>query len=137
MGRILGIDFGTKRIGLALTDPLRMIASPYDVIQRQSKAADIAAIVRVIDEEKVDALVIGKPYHANGSAGEMVKVVEAFAAEIVAKRPLPVHFVDETYSSIEADELLRQHSKDWRKRKAKVDMVAAQIILRSYLENPT
>ena len=135
MGRILAIDYGEKRVGLALSDPDRMIAVPFELLVRTNLATDIARIVTIIDEQRVDALVAGKPLHSHGAPSEMVQRVETFVTLIVAQRRLPVHWIDEGYTSIEADEILRLHSRDWRKRKAKVDMVAAQIILRVYLES--
>ena len=132
-GRVLGIDYGGKRIGLALSDPMRIIASPHDTLVRTELKADLEQLAAVIDEYEVTALVIGQPNNTDGSAGEMVRRVEAFVAALVELRPLPVHWIDETYTSLEADALLRQQHKDWKSRKAKVDKVAAQLILRTYL----
>ncbi|HGY90999.1 MAG TPA: Holliday junction resolvase RuvX [Planctomycetes bacterium] len=134
-GRVLGIDYGDKRIGLALTDPMRIIASPFRVIHRTELEADLDVLAEIIREEDVVELVMGEPRNTDGTVGPMVERVRRFAAKLVERCPLPLHWVDETYTSLEADQLLRQAHKDWRKRKAKIDMVAAQVILRSFLEN--
>jgi len=134
-GRVLGIDYGDKRIGLALTDPMRIIATPFRVIHRTELEADLDVLAEIIREEEVVELVMGEPRNTDGSAGPMVERVRRFAARLVERCPLPLHWVDETYTSLEADELLRQAHKDWRKRRTKIDMVAAQVILRSFLEN--
>lgn len=135
MGRLLGIDYGEKRIGLALTDPQKIIASPFDVLERRDIAQDLARLEKIIDEEEVEAYVVGKPYHAHGAGGQMVAKVEAFMAQVVARRARPIHWIDERLTSFEAEEVLRLEHKRWQDRKKRIDMVAAQIILRTYLEN--
>lgn len=136
MGRLLGLDYGEKRIGLATTDPLQIIASPREVLHRTTLGADLDFLETFVKEEEVEAFVVGHPLNTDGTRNKMVERVEAFVAKLVLRCPLPVHWVDETYSSQEAEELLRLESHDWRKRKPKIDMVAAQIILRNYLERP-
>lgn len=134
-GRLLGIDYGEKRIGLAMSDPSRIIASPFEVLERREIEKDLAALVRIIDDECVKELVVGRPYHAHGDKGVMVARVEAFVNSLTKLRPLPVHWVDERYTSLEADEILRVEHSRWQDRKKKRDMVAAQIILRTFLES--
>jgi putative holliday junction resolvase len=134
MGRLLGIDYGEKRIGLALSDPLQIIASPFDTIQRTSLAADLDRLAALIDEQEVEALVVGAPLHTHGAESEMGARARLFVAALVERRPRPVHWVDERYSSLEADDLLRSHSRDWRKRKPMLDKMAAQIILRGFMD---
>lgn len=136
MGRLLGLDYGEKRIGIAASDPLQIIASPREVLHRTTIEADIDHIARIVEEDEVEAFVVGCPFNTDGTRSKMVDRVEAFVAELIVRCPIPVHWVDETYSSQEAEELLRMESYDWRKRKPKIDMVAAQIILRNYLERP-
>lgn len=136
MGRVLGIDYGEKRIGLALTDPMRIIASPFETLVRSDLASDLDELAGIIAEQEVEEIVLGSPCNTDGSRGEMVRRVEEFAAKVRERVGLPIHYVDETYTSLEADEILRLEHRDWRKRKAKKDMVAAQIILRTWLESP-
>jgi putative Holliday junction resolvase len=136
MGRLLGLDYGEKRIGIAASDPLQIIASPREVLHRTTIDADIDHIARIVEEDEVEAFVVGCPFNTDGTRNKMVERVEAFVAELTVRCPIPVHWVDETYSSQEAEEILRMESYDWRKRKPKIDMVAAQIILRNYLERP-
>ena len=133
-GRVLGIDYGEKRIGLALSDPMRIIASPFDVLHRQDLESDLAYLTQLIDEQEVVALAVGQPKNTDGTSGEMVDRVERFIVRLTDLRELPVHWIDETYTSIEADSLLRQAHRDWQSRKKKVDKVAAQLILRTFID---
>ena len=135
IGRLLGIDYGEKRVGLALSDPTQTIARPFEVLERTVWERDIARLETIVKEEMVIGFVVGLPRNTDGTDGPMVKKVEDFVARIRERLDLPVYWVDETYTSIEADELLREHSKDWRRRKEKIDMVAAQIILRTWLDS--
>ncbi len=135
MGRLLGIDYGEKRIGLALTDPQKIIARPFELIERKDLAQDLARLEKIVDAEEVEAYVVGRPFHAHGDSGQMVKKVDAFVAALVARRERPVHWVDERLTSFEAEETLRIEHKRWQDRKKKIDMLAAQIILRSFLEH--
>lgn len=135
MGRVLGVDYGEKRIGLALSDPMRIIASPFRTLVRTALDEDLTALAEVVEEQEVEEIVLGLPCNTDGSRGEMVRRVEGFAELVRERTRRPVHFADETYTSLEADEILRQAHRDWRDRKAKKDMVAAQIILRTWLES--
>lgn len=131
---MLGIDYGERRIGLALSDPLRIIATPFDVLERTDLASDLASIAKVIDDEDVHELVVGQPNNTDGTRSDMVARVESFVAKLLEVRSLPVHWVDESFTSLEAEELLRAESRDWRVRKRRIDKVAAQIILRTWLD---
>ncbi len=133
-GRVLGIDYGERRIGLALSDPMRIIGSGHSTYQRESLALDIKYLAELIEREEVVEIVMGLPCHANGDEGDMAQRARAFADALIELCPRPLHFVDETYSSLEADEVLRRKfKKDWRKRKEQVDMIAAQIILTNFI----
>lgn len=133
MGRLLGIDYGERRIGLALSDPMGIIASPHEVLTRTDLQRDLDHLAALVDEEQVEGFVVGLPRNADGSEGEMVERVEVFVAALTGRCDLPVHWVDESYTSIEAENLLREQYRDWRDRKSRIDMVAAQIILRTHL----
>jgi len=135
MGRLLGVDYGEKRIGLALSDPMGIIASPFQVLWRTDLEADIDRFSEVVDEQKVTAFVVGRPRHTDGREGEMVEKAESFVEVLTQRCPLPVHWIDETYTSLEAEELLKEQFSDWRDRKDRIDMVAAQIILRTHLDS--
>lgn len=133
-GRLLGIDYGEKRIGLSLSDPQQIIASGHSTYQRCGLDADIKYLGELIETEEVVEIVMGLPCHANGDEGDMAQRARAFANALSERCPRPIHFVDETYSTLEADEVLRRKfKKDWRKRKEQVDMIAAQIILTNFM----
>ncbi len=134
MNRILALDYGEKRIGVALSDPLGIIATGHSTYVRQSLQEDLTHLAAILEEEDVEEWVIGLPLNADGSEGEMVKKAEAFADALCTFSKKPYAWADETYSSLEADEILREKYKDFKKRKSERDMIAAQIILRHFLE---
>jgi putative Holliday junction resolvase len=134
-GRLLALDYGTRRIGAALSDPLRILARGWGLIEREKEGeAHLDTIRSIIEDEQVTAIVLGLPRNADGSEGPMVTAVRAFGARLEELTGLPVHYSDESYSSLEADEILREKHRDPKKRKAERDVIAAQIILRHYLE---
>ncbi|MEE9395084.1 MAG: Holliday junction resolvase RuvX [Planctomycetota bacterium] len=134
-GRLMGLDYGEKRIGIAMSDPMRILATPSQVLTRTEISRDLAALKALAESEGVTAIVLGLPTNTDGSEGEMVVKVRAFAAQLEEALKLPLHFMDETYSSLEADAMLRTRERDWRKRKAKRDMFAAQVILRAWMDH--
>ncbi len=134
MHRILAIDYGDVRIGIALSDPLGVIATGHSTYRRQGLPSDLEHLTAVMDEEDVQAWVIGLPLNADGSEGEMVDKAEAFARALAEHSGRSFSWADESYSSIEADEILKNKYRDWKKRKSERDMIAAQVILRHFLE---
>lgn len=138
--RVLGIDFGLRRVGLALSDPSGRLARPWRAVERRGDdaalAADLAREVRALaaDEDGLGAVVVGRPARLDGSPNEMTARVEAFAASLGALVPVPVALVDERLSSHEAEARLAERERDWRKRKAKLDAAAAAVILQDYLD---
>jgi putative pre-16S rRNA nuclease len=134
-GRLLGIDFGTVRIGLAVSDPLRITARPHSVLKRSELKADLEALADLVKEEQVQDIVLGLPRNTDGSSGPMVKLVEEFRDALAARLPrTPIHTYDETYSSQDADEMLRARFRDPKKRKAERDAWAAVLILRNWMD---
>ncbi|MCB9833373.1 MAG: Holliday junction resolvase RuvX [Planctomycetes bacterium] len=134
-GRLMALDYGSKRIGVALSDPLRVLARGWGVVPRDPEGeAHFAAIAAIIAEEAVTGLVLGLPRNADGSEGEMVELVRAFGSRLAELTGLELAYCDESFSSLEADEILRQKHRDPKKRKAERDVVAAQIILRHHLD---
>lgn len=138
--RVLGVDFGAKRIGLALSDATGMLASPWQTIEGgaplaaaervRSVAADLAA-----DDDGLEAIVVGLPRRLDGSDNDQTPLVRTFAAEIARLTSLPVVLQDERLSSHEAEARLAVRERDWRKRKARLDAAAAAIILQDYLDH--
>ena len=131
-GRILGIDHGDARIGVALSDPTAMLASPLCVIANTKTALDeIEALVR---EHGVVRIVVGLPRNMNGSYGPAADKVRAFIDTLRERTGLPVFEWDERLSTVSAHNALREAGLDGKKRKGVVDKVAAQIILQNYLD---
>jgi putative holliday junction resolvase len=143
--RYLGVDLGTKRIGLALSEPEGGVVSPLAVIQANvSMKRNAAAIIDVADEYDAGAIVIGLPFNMDGTEGSQAKLSRSLAKaieEIVAAgpdapvgRPLSVHLHDERLTSHAADQRLAERDLTRRGKKARQDAVAAQILLESFLQ---
>lgn len=135
-GRLAGIDYGTDRIGVALCDPARTLASPYENYTRRSEAADARFFRDLVAQERVAGFVVGLPVHLSGRESEKSGEARAFGQWLAATTGVPVRFYDERYTSAQAEELLGDARLTKKKRKARLDMLAAQILLTSYLEAP-
>jgi len=136
-GRILAIDPGGRRVGLALSDPLRIIASPYKTLLVNDTADAVGQIQQVIQQEQVAEIVVGIPLRPGMEKSEQAKRVEAFIAALQAQVTQPVHSIDESYSSVEAEASLHQMGKKVGDDKGAVDRIAAAIILKQYLQEMT
>jgi len=132
-GRILAIDPGGRRVGLALTDPLRIIASPYETLLVQDNDDAIEQIKVIIEKEQVSEIVVGLPLRPGAEKSEQTKRVETFIAKLKAEISQPVFVIDESYSSVEAEESLHQMGRKVGQDKGAVDRIAAAIILKQYL----
>ncbi len=132
--RSLGIDFGSKRIGLALSDPEGRIARPFEVYERRSPLADVRRICLVVIENEVEEVVLGLPLEEDGRRGKAAAAVEGFLADLKSHLDLPVHLLDERYTTREARGALREAGLDARSAGGRVDAVAAALILRTYLD---
>jgi putative Holliday junction resolvase len=138
--RVLGIDYGARRIGLALSDATATLASPWRLLQRPPSDAEtmrmvVAEITALLqDDDGLEAVVVGWPRRLDGSSNKQTPIVETFARALESKVPVPVVLQDERLSSVEAESRLAVEEKDWRKRKAKLDAAAAAIILQDYLD---
>jgi putative pre-16S rRNA nuclease len=131
---VLALDVGKRRIGLAGTDPTGALVLPLEVLKRRSAREDLDHLLGVIDDRKVQVLVVGIPIREDGSEGKIAKDARFFAGKLAALRPaLQIEFHDEAYTTVEAEDRLRKRGMDGRKRKAVVDAVAAQVILESWL----
>lgn len=134
-GAVMALDVGNRRIGVAVTDARRQFVLPRETLERASAEADARALKKVVDEDGVRVIAVGLPINVDGTEGPQAHASRAFAADLTARTGLPCLFVDERYTSIEADEALRERFRDWRDRKARVDRGAAALILRTYLEH--
>ena len=133
MGRILGIDFGTVRIGLALSDPLGMTAQPLEVIERR-RVEPIARIIELIAEHEVQRIVVGQPLRLDGTKGPASEAIEQFVAQLAERTPVPIEMWDERLSTKQAEQVMIAGGARRKTRKGNVDKIAAAVILMSYLE---
>jgi putative Holliday junction resolvase len=132
MGRVLGIDHGDVRIGIAMSDETAFLASPLTTIQSGKSAID--EIVALLIQHDVEKIVIGLPRNMDGSYGPATEKVRAFEEKLKTKTDVPVFEWDERLSTVSAHNALREAGLDGKKRKGVVDKVAAQIILQNYLD---
>lgn len=133
--KLMGIDYGIRRVGVAVTDEQGLAIRGLTTIDRKKNPDLIAAILSLIKQEKPEALVIGLPLDINMAETVMSKEVRSFAEKLQISSGLPVNFVDESYSSKKAAELMRFRKKKMRKDKAAIDRLAACLILQSYRED--
>jgi len=133
--KLMGIDYGIRRVGVAVTDEQGLSIRGLTTIDRKKKPDLIAAILSLIKQEKPEALVIGLPLDINMAETVMSKEVRSFAEKLQISSGLPVNFVDESFSSKKAAELMRFRKKKMRKDKAAIDRLAACLILQSYRED--
>ena len=131
--RYLGLDLGTKTLGLAISDRLGTIASPYKVLRYTNEYILIEELIKIIKEEKVDELVLGLPKNMNGSLGFASERSMNFKKNLEQKINIPIHLVDERLSTVEAEKLLISRDMSREKRKKIIDGMAASIILDTYL----
>ena len=132
--RIMALDVGTKRIGVALSDPLKITAQGLETFQRTTLEKDIAGLWQLIDDHEVSQLVVGLPKNMNGSLGFNAEEVQQFIADLTAERPIEVIWVDERLTTVSAERALLEADVSRAKRKKVVDKMAAVIILQSYLD---
>lgn len=133
-GRVMALDVGSKRIGVALTDTLRLLASPLTTIRAQPREAAFERITTLIGQNEVVELVIGLPISLNGNVGPQAEIVKRFAAELESRIQVPIHFFDERYTSSEAERVMIEMGLKAEQRKARIDEMAASIILRDYID---
>lgn len=132
--RILGLDVGSKRIGVAISDPLGITAQGLDTIQRKNKRQDFAQLARLLEQYEVAEIVVGYPLRLSGTEGIQSGKMQAFAEELRNKFGLPVHLWDERLTSTQANRVLREADLSIKKRSEAVDRIAAVLILQSWME---
>ena len=132
-GRLLGLDLGTKTIGLAISDSNWSIASPVRTIRRSKFTADVEELLDYADKESVSGLVIGLPYNMDGSEGPRAQGTRAFVRNLSIKTDLPILYQDERLSSFEAEQTMLAANVSRAKRAQRIDAIAAGVILRSAL----
>ena len=137
--RVVGFDLGERRIGVAVSDASGTLARPVKTLERGTSDAEAVERIQAIVAElaadgEVETVVVGLPLRLDGSAGPQTLRTNAMVALLAARLAIPVVTQDERLSSREAEERLSLQEKDWRKRKAKLDAVAAAVILQDYLD---
>src|SRR5215469_15881530 len=132
--RVLGMDVGARRIGLAISDPLGITAQGLETLRRKNKRHDLAQVERVIRDYDVKEIVVGLPLRMSGAEGTQAEKIQAFAEDLRQHFKLPVHLWDERLTSVEANRLLRETELSIAKRAKAVDRLAAVLILQGWLE---
>jgi len=130
--RVLGIDFGEVRIGIAISDPAGKLAVPLTTLSRVSDMDAIAQIQAIVRRENIEHLVLGEPRNMDGSIGDAAHRVRSFRRKLQEQIPLPCDLVDETLTSVEARERLLDAGIDPKRVRERIDQVAAQILLEQY-----
>jgi putative holliday junction resolvase len=133
--RILALDLGKRRIGLAVSDPLGITAQGLPNLERKNKRTDLAALDLLVQEWQVGMILMGNPINMGGSEGRQSGWVREFGDAIARRTGLPVEFWDERLTTVEASRVLRQSGIGIEKRAAAVDRLSAVILLQSYLDS--
>lgn len=134
-GRLLGIDYGTVRVGVAISDPSQTIASPLETYTRRNIKHDASYFIDLVKLEKIVGLVVGLPVHMSGDESEKSREAVRFGKWLQQSTERPVIWVDERYTTSMAREMLSHSPLSGKKRKAQLDKLAAQILLATYLES--
>lgn len=142
VGRIIGLDVGERRIGVAVSDLTGMLARPLTTLRTSgfdgnALQVTLAEITRIADDDPLDAVVVGLPRRLDGSPNAMTPRVERFAERLRARVAVAVILQDERLTSVEAESRLAEREKNWRARKEQLDAAAAAIILQDYLDTRT
>lgn len=134
-GRLAGIDYGTVRIGVAVTDPDQRLASPLEIYARRGLAADAAWFQRLVAEERLVGFVVGLPVHTTGQESQKSQESRQFAKWLTELTGLPVRLFDERFTTANAEALLLDAGLTRKRRKERLDKLAAQILLMAYLDS--
>ena len=132
-GRVLGLDLGEARIGVAISDPDRAVALPAGTIRATGGIDDLKAVARMVSDTSAVEVVVGHPLSLSGDAGEAARKAEEFAGGLRLLLKVPVHLQDERLSTVEAERGLKAAGAHGRRRRAAVDQSAASLILETYL----
>ena len=132
--RILGLDIGDSRIGVALSDPQGILASPLTIINREDDSAALKAITDIISQRQVSQVIVGLPRSMDGSIGEQAEKVKAFTQKLSSHTEVPVDFRDERLTTLSAKRLMQAVNTKKTRKKARHDAIAAALILQGYLD---
>ncbi|MDI7274587.1 MAG: Holliday junction resolvase RuvX [Anaerolineae bacterium] len=131
--RLLALDVGDRRVGVAISDPLGLWARPLTVLVRRSKEHDYRAIAALVQEHEASLVIVGHPLDLDGTPGPQARRVERYVAGLVEHLPVPVVLWDERLSTAEAERILHEAGETSRQYRGRLDAVAAAVILQSYL----
>jgi len=135
-GRLAAIDYGTVRLGVAITDPDQRLASPLENYTRRGDDADGRWLIQLVSQERIVGIVIGLPVHVSGDESAKSREARKFGQWVLKLTGLPVCYFDERYTSAQAESLLLAAEMTKKRRKERMDKLAAQILLAAYLESP-
>jgi putative Holliday junction resolvase len=131
---ILALDHGTKRIGVAVSDPTGTLARPLPFVENKSEARSAREIATLVKQEKIELILLGMPRNMDGSRGEAAVKVEAFAEHLRQATSVPLKPVDERLSTVQAGRQLQEAGRDARAQRGRIDSEAAAVLLQSYLD---
>lgn len=129
--RCLSLDLGDRRIGVALSDPEGILASPFTIINRRDETADIEAILNIINTQQVEQIIVGLPRSMDGSLGKQAEKVKTFTQKLRENTKVPIEFRDERLTTVSAKRLMQAVKKT---KRARDDAIAAALILQGYLD---
>lgn len=132
--RVLALDVGERRIGIALSDPTALLASPFTTVTSRGDDSDIEEVLRIATENSAAEIVVGMPLLLSGRKGPQAVRVTAFAEALGHRTEIPIVFADERYSTVQAERSLRESGVQPSRERARVDAAAAAVILQSYLD---
>ncbi len=130
----MALDVGDSRIGVALSDPMEILASPLVIIKRLNEASDILGISKLVNEHKAEKLVVGLPMALSGEEGMQAEKVKAFVSSLKSSLSIPLEMFDERFSTVTAREYMRETGKKKDRFKKHDDAIAAAVILQNYLD---
>ena len=136
MGRTLALDFGSKRIGVALSDPTGLLGSPLTTVIRTNPRNDFKAILDLVTKHEIETIVVGLPVSLNGTIGPQAQKTLDFCDELRKITAVPIKTLNEQYTSAEAERRIRQLGGKPSRRREQIDAFAAAIILQEWLDNP-
>ena len=135
MQRFMGLDVGTKTVGVALSDPMGMIANGYETIKRTDIKEDIGRLVKIVEEKDVSKIIVGMPYNMNGSLGPQAQRVMSFIDFLKKEIANEIIYIDERLTTVSAERVLIDQKVRREKRKEHIDKIAATFILQTYLDS--
>jgi putative Holliday junction resolvase len=137
MSRLMGLDYGTKRVGVALSDETHMLAHPHAVLPAEPFAQLVASLKALIQEKQVVKIVVGVPRNMDGTEGDSAKNAREFIARLKETLAVPIATVDERMTTLQASRQLQEAGKNTKKQKGTIDAAAAAVLLQTHLDGLT